>query len=98
MSPCSTDSYETFSTSNTSTALENTGIKELQTINSNNYPCATSEIQVIDLVNAHRVSIDLNSLIKNNCISLNTEEHTNYMLRIDTLSHDSLNVRSQDII
>jgi hypothetical protein len=55
----------------------------------------TSEIQVMDLVYAY--SMYLNSLIKNN-ISLNTEEHTNYILRIDTLSHDSLNVRSQDII
>jgi hypothetical protein len=56
----------------------------------------TSEI-VMDLVYAYSVSIYLNSLIKNNYISLNTEEHTNYILRIDTLSH-SLNVRSQDII
>jgi hypothetical protein len=77
-------------TSNTSTALENKGIKESQTINSNNYPYMTSEIQVMDLVYAYSVSIDLNSLIKNNYISLNTEEHTNYILRIDILSHDSL--------
>jgi hypothetical protein len=54
----------------------------------------TSEIQVMDLVYAYSVSI-LNSLIKNNYISLNTEEHTNYILRIDTLSHDSLNVISR---
>jgi hypothetical protein len=43
----------------------------------------------MDLVYAYSVSIDLNSLIKNNYISLNTEEHTNYILSIDTLSHDS---------
>jgi hypothetical protein len=35
-----------------------------------------TEIQVMDLVYAYSVSIDLNSLIKNNYISLNTEEHT----------------------
>jgi hypothetical protein len=97
MSSRSTDCYETCTTSNTSTALENKGIKESQTINSNNYPYMTSEIQVMDLVYAYSVSIDLNSLIKTTTF-LNTEEHTNYILRIDTLSHDSLNVRSQDII
>jgi hypothetical protein len=74
MSSRSTDCYETCTTSNTSTALENKGIKESQTINSNNYPYMTSEIQVMDLVYAYSVSI-LNSLIKNNYISLNTEEH-----------------------
>jgi hypothetical protein len=58
----------------------------------------TSEIQVMDLVYAYSVSIDLNFNKKNNYISLNTEEHTNYILSIDILSHDSLNVRSQDII
>jgi hypothetical protein len=54
MSSRSTDCYETCTTSNTSTALENKGIKE--TINSNNYPYMTSEIQVMDLVYAYSVS------------------------------------------
>ena len=52
----------------------------------------------MDLAYAYSVSIDLNSLIKNNYISLNTEEHTNYILSIEILSLDSLNVRFQDII
>jgi uncharacterized protein YkwD len=52
----------------------------------------------MDLINAYRVSIGLNSLTKNNFISLKAEEHNNYMIVTNTLSHDGFNVRSQDIV
>ncbi|WP_084089618.1 CAP domain-containing protein [Flavobacterium granuli] len=52
----------------------------------------------MDLINNYRVSIGLNSLVKSNFISSKAEEHNNYMLSTNILSHDNFNTRSQDIM
>ena len=97
MNSCSADPYETLTTSDESTALAKKGLKESPS-DLFNYSYTTSEIQLMDLINAYRVSIGLNSLTKNNFSSLKAEEHNNYMIITNTLSHDGFNVRFQDIM
>ncbi|CAM3098929.1 Uncharacterized conserved protein YkwD, contains CAP (CSP/antigen 5/PR1) domain [Flavobacterium frigoris] len=102
LNSCSTDSYETPGTSAESLALE----KRIRTktpvptptTDLHNYSYSSVEIQLMDLINAYRVSKGLNSLVKTNYISIKAEEHNNYMLSTNILSHDNFAVRSQDIM
>jgi uncharacterized protein YkwD len=97
MNSCSADPYETLTTSDASAALAKKVLKESPP-DLFNYSYTTSEIQLMDLINTYRVSIGLNSLTKNNFISLKAEEHNNYMIVTNTLSHDGFNARSQNIV
>lgn len=63
-----------------------------------NYTYTTAEIQLMDLINAYRVNNGLKSLLKTNYISIKAEEHNNYMLTTNILSHDNFSARSQDIM
>ena len=62
------------------------------------YTYTTAEIQLMDLINAYRVNNGLKSLLKTNYISLKAEEHNNYMLTTNILSHDIFAARSQNIM
>ncbi|MBG6112177.1 uncharacterized protein YkwD [Flavobacterium sp. CG_9.10] len=62
------------------------------------YTYTTAEIQLMDLINAYRVNNGLKSLQKTNYISLKAEEHNNYMITTNILSHDNFSARSQDIM
>lgn len=62
------------------------------------YNYSSSEIQLIDLISSHRVSIGLNSLLRSNYISSLAEAHNDYMITTNILSHDNFNVRSQNIM
>ncbi|WP_339920057.1 CAP domain-containing protein [uncultured Flavobacterium sp.] len=98
MNSCSADPYETLTKSDASTALEKKAVKENPTTDLYNYSYTSSEIQLMDLVNAYRVSIGLSSLTKSNYVSLKAEEHNNYMISTNTLSHDNFNARFDDIM
>lgn len=108
LNSCSTDSYETPGISAESLALEKrirtkTPVQTptpvpTTTTDLYNYSYSSVEIQLMDLINAYRVSKGLNSLVKTNYISIKAEEHNNYMLSTNILSHDNFAVRSQDIM
>lgn len=51
------------------------------------------EDETLSLINSYRVSIGLNELQKNNYISLQSEEHDNYMISKNVPSHDNFNDR-----
>lgn len=62
-----------------------------------NYTYTSLEDEILTLVNSYRVSIGLNPLIKDNYISLKAEEHNNYMIANNIVSHDNFNIRYQSI-
>jgi uncharacterized protein YkwD len=55
------------------------------------------ELEVIKLVNDHRTSIGLSALIKNDYISSQTKEHTNYMINNNILNHANFETRVDNI-
>ena len=56
------------------------------------------EIEILDLVNAHRNSINLPSLTPLNIVSSVAESHTNYMIETGEVSHDNFATRSDKLI
>jgi uncharacterized protein YkwD len=63
-----------------------------------NYTYSTSEIETMNLINAYRVSIGLNTLEKINHISYKSEEHDNYMITNNVVNHNDFVARSENII
>lgn len=57
------------------------------------YTYSPLEEETLTLINSYRVSIGLNELQKNNYISLQSEEHDNYMISQNVPSHDNFNER-----
>ena len=85
MNSCSSDASE-------ATTVDTTSQKVV------NYSYNTSEIETMDLINAYRVSIGLNSLEKINHISYKSEEHDNYMITNNVVNHNDFVARSENII
>jgi uncharacterized protein YkwD len=105
MNSCTSDPYEASVTTAQTTPITtpNTPITQVTqtptpSLDLNNYSYSAPEIQLMDLINTYRVSIGLNSLVKTNYISSKAEEHSNYMLTTNVLSHDNFSIRSQDIM
>ncbi|MCK0161360.1 CAP domain-containing protein [Allomuricauda sp. F6463D] len=55
------------------------------------------EEDLLDLVNGHRNSIGLNPLTKSTPVYKYAEEHNNYMISQNTLSHDNFDSRASKI-
>jgi uncharacterized protein YkwD len=87
MNSCSSDSDET-----TPTAVSD------QKESKYTYSYNTTEIETMALVNAHRVSIGLKELKEIDYISLKSEEHDNYMITNNVVSHDGFVTRSESIM
>lgn len=73
------------------TATENTAIVQ-------NYTYNASELELMDLINAHRESIGLHALQTINHISFKSEEHNEYMIAKNAINHDFFDERSQNIV
>jgi len=63
-----------------------------------NYTYTDKELELVDLINAHRVSLGLNALQTINHISYKSEEHNEYMIQKNVVNHDLFQERSQNII
>ncbi|SNR61785.1 Cysteine-rich secretory protein family protein [Lutibacter agarilyticus] len=59
---------------------------------------STIELEILDLVNAHRQSIDLQTLKTLDIVSGVAEGHTNYMIETGQISHDNFPKRSEVLI
>lgn len=68
------------------------------TIQTSNYDYNADELELMDLINAHRQSIGLQTLQPADCVSLKSEEHTEYMIEMNAINHDHFSERSQSII
>lgn len=61
------------------------------------YTYNESELEVLDLINKHRVSIGLNALQRVNHISYKSEEHDFYMIANKVVNHNDFVARSENI-
>jgi uncharacterized protein YkwD len=86
MNSCSSDSSETITEANS------------QALIVQDYTYNADELETMKLINDYRVSIGLNALEKINHISYKSEEHDNYMITNNVVSHDGFVARSQNII
>jgi len=63
-----------------------------------NYDYRADELELADLINEHRASLGLNTLLTINHISYKSEEHNEYMIAKKELNHDLFDERSQNIM
>ena len=61
------------------------------------YSYSTIEIEIMDLINAYRVSTGLKALAKVNYISYKAEEHNKYMISNNIVTHYGFDARYLDI-
>ncbi|SFZ95137.1 Cysteine-rich secretory protein family protein [Flaviramulus basaltis] len=78
---CSTDDSDVFTT-----PLENVALLE---------NIKTIEVEVLELINNHRVSKNLPALLKNEHIRTQTSNHTKYMIDNSSASHDNFFKRKE---
>lgn len=63
-----------------------------------NYDYNSTELELADLINAHRLSLNLPALQPINHISYKSEEHNAYMIENNVVNHDFFEERSQNLI
>ncbi|MFD1292209.1 CAP domain-containing protein [Lutibacter holmesii] len=63
-----------------------------------NITYSSLELEILDLVNAHRQSIGLKSLQPLDIVSGVAEGHTNYMIENGEISHDNFAKRSEQLM
>jgi uncharacterized protein YkwD len=56
------------------------------------------EIEILDLVNAHRKGLNLSELKRLDIVSSVANTHTNYMIEVGQISHDNFDQRSQTLM
>lgn len=56
------------------------------------------EIKMLTVLNEYRSSIGLNKLVLNDCVSIKTYEHNQYMIETKDISHAGFKERSDEII
>ena len=62
------------------------------------YSYTVSELEVLDLINNYRIANGLNILEKIDYVSIKSEEHNNYMIITNSVTHNGFVSRSEDII
>jgi uncharacterized protein YkwD len=85
MNSCSSDSTEESSL----TAKPKATVK---------FEYSASELSAMKLINDYRVSIGLTALEQINYVSVKSEEHDQYMITKNVVSHDGFVSRSEDIV
>lgn len=73
-------------------SVESTAVETAKTYTHN-----TTELELLDLVNAYRVENGLNALQIIQHISYKSEEHNNYMIGTNTVSHDNFSSRKANL-
>lgn len=62
-----------------------------------NYVHNTTELELLDLVNAYRVENGLNTLEIIEHVSYKSEEHNNHMIATNTVSHENFSLRKANL-
>ncbi len=58
----------------------------------------TIEIEILELINAHRINLGLNPLSNHNTIKAVAFTHTDYMVEVNNVSHDNFFQRKNSLI
>jgi uncharacterized protein YkwD len=80
-----------------SDASENSSITAKSQLNVQ-FEYSAAELNAMKLINDYRVSVGLNTLQQINYVSLKSEEHDQYMITKNVVSHDGFVSRSEDIV
>jgi len=56
------------------------------------------EIEILELINSHRINIGLNPLNNHNTIKAVAYTHTDYMVEVDNVSHDNFFQRKNSLV
>ncbi len=63
-----------------------------------NFAYSSIEIEILDAVNSYRTSKGLAVLEKLDDITIEADDHTQYMVRLNVVNHDNFNVRYQNLV
>ena len=55
------------------------------------------EIEIMELINNHRINVGLNPLEDHNTVKAVASTHTDYMIQVDNVSHDNFYQRKQSL-
>lgn len=58
----------------------------------------TIEIEILELINAHRINMGLNALSNHNTIKAVAYTHTDYMVEVNNVSHDNFFQRKNSLV
>ncbi|MEM6514958.1 MAG: CAP domain-containing protein [Bacteroidota bacterium] len=73
--------------------------EELQTIDLPQTPVAKDiEIEILELINQHRLEIGLPVLTNHNTVKAVAFTHTDYMIEVDNVSHDNFFLRKNSLV
>ncbi|RRJ88388.1 CAP domain-containing protein [Flavobacterium macacae] len=72
--------------------------KSVSTALVENYEYDSTELELVNLINSHRQSLNLPTLQPINHISYKSEEHNAYMIQNNVVNHDFFNERSENLI
>jgi uncharacterized protein YkwD len=70
----------------------------VEVVNTSDISYSSIESEILDLVNAHRSSIGLDTLSRMDIISGVADGHTNYMIEVGEVNHDNFSQRSQNLM
>ena len=71
----------------------------LDSIELSNVPAAKLiEVEILELINTHRINIGLTALNNHNTIKAVAYTHTDYMVEVDNVSHDNFFQRKNSLI
>ncbi|ESU21236.1 hypothetical protein FEDK69T_26030 [Flavobacterium enshiense DK69] len=87
--------FASCSTESTEESIQNTSSTEYAV--NDKYAYSQIELEVANLINQYRISKDLKSLEKINHISNVSEEHDEYMISINTLTHALFAQREENL-
>lgn len=70
----------------------------ISTVLVENYDYDASELELFNLINAHRQSLNLPALLPINHISYKSQEHNEYMIEHNVVNHDFFEQRSENLV
>ena len=82
----------------TSCSTENISEDTIEAIDLENTPDAKAiELEVLDLINQHRITLGLNPLIDHSLVKAVAFTHTDYMIEENNISHDNFYDRKESL-
>jgi uncharacterized protein YkwD len=87
LNSCASDSIDSVNTES-----------DVSSVKSINYTYSQAELETMQLINDYRVSVGLSALKAVDYISFKSQEHDEYMISKDVMSHDDFVARSENII
>jgi uncharacterized protein YkwD len=85
-------------TLNSCSSDDASSVEDFSSLKVAEYAYNATELQTMELINTHRVSVGLKPLEKINHMSHKSEEHDNYMIANNVVNHNDFVARSENIM